>query len=99
MKLLDFGQGLPDRTWFQRILEWSRKKISFEDNIDCAFITANVGTGETEVGHPLGRAPKYLIEVAAYPNGTAGISFTKEPDNKRVFIKRGTAGQATFLLL
>lgn len=98
MKLIDFGSDAP-RTWFQQILEWSRKKITFDDNVDCQILTVNIGTSETEVGHSLGRAPRYIIEVASYPNGTAGINFTKESDNKRVFLKRNTAGMCTLILL
>lgn len=98
MKLRDLGETAT-RDWFQQILDWSRKKITFSDNIDGVFITANVGTGETQVGHPLGRTPQYIFEVAAYPNGTAGISFTKQPDNQSIFIKRSVAGQCTLFLI
>lgn len=99
MRLQDFGGDLPGRSWFQTLLEWTRKKITFDDNIDCKFITAYIGLAETEVGHPLGRTPRYIIEVAAYPNGTAGISFTKEPNKSQLFLKRATAGTCTLLLL
>ena len=98
MKLLDFGDTA-SRSWFQQILEWSRKKITFDDNIDCATVTAYIGTTETQVGHPLGRTPRYIIEVAAYPNGTAGISFTKEPDYKNLYLTRSVAGKCTLILL
>lgn len=99
MKIQDFTGDLPDKSWFEQILTWSRKKFTFDDNLDGVFVTANVGTGETEVGHPLGRTPKYILEIAAYPNGTAGITFTKQPDNNRIFIKRAVAGQCTLLLM
>lgn len=98
MKLQDFGPDAP-RSWFQQILEWSRKKITFEDNLDCVFLKAYIGTSSTEVGHPLGRTPRYIIEVAAYPNGTAGISFTSEPTNQKLFLSRSTAGECTLLIM
>lgn len=98
MRLRDFGATAP-REWFQQILEWSRKKITFQDNIDCQFLTVNIGTTETEVGHSLGRTPRYIIEVASYPNGTAGIEFTREPTNQKLFLKRNTAGTCTLLFL
>ncbi len=98
MKLRDIGDSAL-REWFNQILEWSRKKITFDDNIDCVFVTANIGTSQTEVGHSLGRTPKYIIEVASYPNGTAGISFTKAPEPSKIFVKRATAGECTLLLM
>ena len=98
MKLRDFGETAA-RDWFQQILEWSRKKIAFEDNIDCIFVTANVGTSQTEIGHALGRVPKYILEVASYPNGTAGISFTKAPEVDKIFITRASSGVCTLLLM
>lgn len=99
MKLPDIPGDSPDKGWFQAILDWSRKKITFDDNIDGVFVTVNVGTSETEVGHPLGRTPKYILEIAAYPNGTAGITFTKQPDQNRIFIKRSVAGNCTLWLM
>ena len=98
MKLRDIGREAA-REWFEQILEWSRKRITFEDNLDCAFITFEVQTTETEVPHSLGRAPKYIMEVAAYPYGTAGISFTRPSENDKIYIKRATAGKCTLLLM
>jgi len=97
MKLEGFGES-PDRSWFQRLLEFTRKKISFEDNIDGIFINANIGLNETEVGHSLGRAPQYVIEVASYPNGTAGISFTKASTANQLYLKRTVAGACTLFI-
>lgn len=98
MKLRDFGQSAT-REWFQQILEWSRKRFTFEDNLDCVFVTHRVETTETEIGHSLGRVPKYILEVASYPNGTAGISFTKPPEKDKIYIKRNAAGECTLLLM
>lgn len=98
MKMPDLT-GMPDASWFQRLLEFTRKKITFDDNIDCQILTVNIGVAQTEIGHSLGRTPRYIIPVASYPNGTAGIQFTKESDNKRVFLKRDVAGVQTLILL
>jgi hypothetical protein len=97
VKLQDLGSGSIDK-WFQQLLSFSRKGISFDDNIDAQFWTGNIGTAETEIGHSLGRTPRYVIEVASYPNGTAGIQFTKAPDDKRLFLKRSSAGQCTLMI-
>lgn len=97
MKLRDFGENAA-REWFQQILEWSRKKITFDDNLDAVFITVNIGTAETEVGHPLSRAPRGIIPVARYPNGTAAITLTREPTNEKIYISRSTAGMQTLLI-
>lgn len=98
MKLIDFT-GTPDSNWFQQLLLLTRNKLSFDDNVDCQILTVNIGTSETEIGHSLGRVPRYIIPVASYPNGTAGIQFTKSSDNKRVFLKRDVAGVQTLILL
>lgn len=98
MKLRDFGKDAA-RDWFQQLLEWSRKRVSFEDNIDGIFLTVNIDSAETEIGHSLGRTPRYVFEVASYPNGTAGISFTKEPTNQKLYLKRSVAGQCTIFLI
>jgi len=98
MKLPDLV-GMPDISWFQRLIELTRKKLTFDDNVDCQILTVNIGTTETEVGHALGRTPRYIIPIASYPNGTAGIQFTKESDNKRVFLKRDVAGVQSLILL
>jgi hypothetical protein len=94
----DFGAS-PDASWFSRLLDWTRGKITFEDNIDGRFLTVNIGTTETEIGHTLGRVPRYILEVASYPNGTAGIQFTKSPTIDKLYLKRGTAGQCTLFLM
>lgn len=98
MKLNDLGDK-PAREWFLMFLEWSRKKLTFDDNIDCTILTVNIGTSETEIGHPLGRTPRYVIPIAAYPNGTAGIAFTREPSNTKLYLTRASAGVQTLLLL
>lgn len=102
MRLPDIG---PDgdqswvRGWLQRLVEWSRKKITFEDNIDCVFHRVYLRTTSTKVGHPLGRTPRYIIEVAAYPDGTAGIQYTAEPTNTDLYLSRTSAGWCTLLLM
>lgn len=98
MKIRDLGENAA-REWFLQILEWSRKKITFEENIDCIFVTKQILTTETEIPHGLGRAPKYVIEVAQFPNGTAGIKFTKAPTKDRIYLTRATAGTCTLLLM
>lgn len=97
MKLRDFGADAA-RDWWNQLLEWSRKRITFDENMDCVSVTSYIATTETEVGHSLGRIPKYVLEVASFPNGTKGIEFTKEPTNQKLFLKRGTAGNCTLLL-
>lgn len=97
MKLRDIGENAA-KEWFQQILDWSKKKISIDDNLDCQVLAANIGTSETEIGHSLGRTPRYVIEVASYPHGTAGISFTREPTHQKLWMTRATAGQCTLLL-
>lgn len=98
MKLREFGENAY-RDWFQQILDWSRKKITFQDNIDCIFLTVAIGTGETEVGHPLGRTPRYIIPVASWPNGIQSISLTREPTNDKIWLTRATSGDQTLLLM
>jgi hypothetical protein len=98
MRLRDFGKDAAF-DWFQQILEWSRKKITFQDNVDCIFITATISTAETTVGHQLGRIPQYILEVASWPNSAKGIELTKAPTSEKVFLKRTTAGQTTLLLM
>lgn len=97
MILRDVGAAAA-KEWFEQILQWSRKKITLDDNLDCVFVTAYIATTETEIGHPLGRTPRYIIEVAAYPNGTAGISFSRESKIDKVYLKRATAGTCTLLM-
>ena len=98
MKLRDFGKDAPE-SWFQQILEWSRRKITFSDNIDCVFVTVDIATTETMVGHTLGRVPKYVLEMASWPNSALGVELTKAPTSNKLFIKRGTSGETTLLLM
>lgn len=97
MKLRDIGSEAT-RDWFAQLLEWSRRKVSIDDNMDCTTVTAYVGTTETEVGHSLGRVPRYVIPVMAYPYGTGEMSFTKEPNNEKLFLSRRVAGTCTLLV-
>jgi len=106
MKLYDYGDQA-NRSWFRQIIEWSRKKITFQDNIDCQLKYARIGTSETQIGHNLGRRPQGCIEVCAYPspqavagelNGTAGLQMTKDSDDKNVFLKRPTSGEVLLLI-
>lgn len=97
MKLRDFGED-QNRSWFQQILEWSRKKISVEDNIDCVILSVSIGTSETIVDHPLGRIPKGIINVLSYPNNTSEMTWTRAPEQSRLFIQARTAGTYTLLL-
>jgi hypothetical protein len=97
VNLQDFGES-QSRSWFQQILEWSRKKISFEDNIDCIIIEANIATSETIVDHPLGRVPKGIIPVLRWPCNISELSWTREPTNSRLFIKARVAGRMALLI-
>ena len=98
MKLRDYGSEA-FRDWFQQILGWSRNKITFLDNIDGIFVKHYINTAETEVGHTLGRIPRFIFEVAEYPNGTAGISFTKSPTIDKMFLTRNSAGECTLFII
>ena len=100
MKLRDFGKlGQPRLDqWLQQIFEWSNRKITFEENMDVIFQDVYIGTSETEVQHNLGRIPKKIIEVAAYPYGTAGISWTKAPTNEYLYLSRGSAGNCQLMI-
>lgn len=98
MRLEDFGDT-PNRSWFQRLLELTRKRISFEDNIEGQFITAYLQTTETVISHNLGKAPKYIFEVASFPYGTAGIGVTKAPTNNQLFLTRVTAGTCVLYIV
>jgi hypothetical protein len=97
MKLFDFGDG-QNRSWFQQILEWSRKKISFEDNLDCVILTVKIATSETIVDHPLGRVPKGIIPILQYPNNISELSWTKAPTNSRLFLSQRIEGTITLLI-
>lgn len=101
MKLRDFGADAA-REWFQQIMEWSRKKITFDDNIDCVFVTANVGLTETAVGHGLGRVPKYILPIGSFQTGATqvrDIVLTKAPTDKEIYVSAGGAGKQTLLLM
>jgi len=98
MKLMDYGTEA-QRDWFQQILRWSRKKITFEDNLDCVFIDTSLLTTETAIEHPLGRTPRFVMEVAKFPNGTAGITWGKAPTNTQLFLKRSSAGNCTLMIM
>jgi hypothetical protein len=98
MKLMDYGENAA-KNWFQQILEWSRKKITIEDNIDGIFVTTYLGTAETVIDHTLGRVPRYILEIASYPNGTSGINFTQAPTDTKLFLKRNNAGSCVLLLM
>ena len=97
MKLFDFGEN-QNRSWFQQILEWSRKKISVEDNLDCVILTVQIATTETIVDHTLGRVPKGIIPVLQWPNNISELSWTKEPTSTRLFLKQRVAGTMTLLM-
>jgi len=100
MKLQDYGAVTDQKadSFFKQLLDWSRGKLTFADNFDCKIIPAYLGTAETIVQHSLGRIPQGIIEVASYPHGTAGISFTQSPTDKQLYMRRGTAGNC-FLLI
>lgn len=101
MKLRDFGVNAA-REWYQQILDWSRKSITFEDNLDCVFVTADIETSETAVGHSLGRMPKYIIPVGSWVTGATmvrEITLTKAPTADQVFVSSASAGKQTLLLM
>ena len=97
MKIRDVGPS-PTREDTQQLVDWSRNKVSFTENLDCKLITIRIGLTETEVGHSLGRAPKYVIELAAYPGGTAGISHTRAPEVDKLWLTRSVDGETTLLI-
>ncbi len=106
MKLFDYGESAT-KSWFRQILEWSKKKVSISDNLDCIIIAARIGTSETQIGHSLGRKPFGCIEVCSYPspkavstevNGTAGIQMTKDSTEQALFLKRTSAGECYLLV-
>ncbi len=99
MKLDAFGGDSPDKNWFLKLLDFTRNKISFLDNLDGRFVDTNIGTAETEIGHTLGRIPQYIFEVASFPNGTAGISFTKPSTATAIYMKRAVAGKCTLFIV
>lgn len=97
MKLLDYGDQ-QSRSWFQQILEWSRGKVSFEENLDCVIINVNIATSETVVDHPLGRVPKGIIPVLRWPNNISELSWTREPTDTRLFLSQRVSGPMTLLI-
>lgn len=97
MRLRDYGETT-SRDWLQQLLQWSRNKVSFLDNMDGIFIRQFVNTSETEVGHTLGRTPRFILEVAEYPTGTSGISFTKPATIDKIFLSRASAGDCTLFI-
>ncbi len=100
MKLQEYGK-VADRnldSFLKQILDWSKQKVSIQDNLDVRFVTAYIGTTETEVKHTLGRIPAFVIPVAAYPNGTSTIDFAKASTIEAMYLKRGTAGTCSLLI-
>jgi hypothetical protein len=97
VRLFDFGEQQP-RAWFQQILDWSRNKVSVEENLDCVIISVNIATSETIVDHPLGRVPKGIIPVLRWPNNISELSWTREPTDTRLFLSQRVAGQMTLLI-
>jgi hypothetical protein len=97
MKLLDLGDQAT-RPWFTQILEWSRKKITFDDNIDCVFLTVNISTSETVIEHTLGRVPKGIIPIAQYPNNISELSWSREPTNQKLHLKQRVSGTMTLMI-
>lgn len=97
MRFYDFG-STDTRTFLRQIVEWSQKRVSIQDNMDMQEITAHLNTSETVVQHNLGRIPTGLIPVLKYPNSIKGIEFTKASDASKLYLKRDTAGECTFLI-
>ena len=101
MKLRDFGVDAA-REWFQQIMDFSRKGITFEDNVDCVFVSANIAMTETAIGHGLGRVPKYIIPVGSWAAGATqirDITLTKAPTNDQVYVMSGNPGVQMLLLM
>jgi hypothetical protein len=101
MKLRDFGVDAA-REWFQQVMDWSKKAITFDDNIDCVFVTATIGTSETAIGHGLGRVPRYVIPVASWQAEcmiVRAITLTKAPTIDQVYVSSATAGKQMLLLM
>lgn len=97
MKLRDFGVDA-SREWFQQILEWSKKRVSIDENLDVQIIEADIGTSETRIGHALGRVPRGIIPVMKYPYGVQALSFTKEPTIDSIFLSRAVAGRQSLII-
>lgn len=98
MKLIDFGEDTPPRAWYTALIEWSRKKISFDDNIDCVILKVNIATNETAVDHPLGRVPKGIIPILQFPGSVYEMDMTRASTNTQVFIKMRVAGTVNLLI-
>lgn len=91
MKLRDYGEVF-GRDWIQQIMQWSKKKVSVGDNIDCVEVVEFINTTETRVGHNLGRVPQGIIPIMKYPHGTDSLSFTRAPEIDKIWVSRSTAG-------
>jgi hypothetical protein len=100
MILRDFGVDAA-REWFQQVLEWSRKKVTVQDNIDCVFVTATISTSETAIGHGLGRVPQYVIPVASWAQGATmvrDITMTKAPTKDQIYVSSSASGKQMLML-
>jgi hypothetical protein len=97
MRLFDFG-GNDTRTFFRQIVEWSQKKIGFDDNLDILTMSSFVDTSETVIEHNLGRIPKALVPILTYPNKITTLEFTKAPEASKIYIKAGSACNVSFFL-
>jgi len=102
MKMQDFGKlGNPKLDqWLQQIFSFSRKKISFQDNMDVILQSAYIGSGGSQIQHSLGRIPQGVIEVATQQTGTKGISPTvgKEWTEKFIYLTRATSGDCQLMI-
>lgn len=98
MKIMDFGEDTPPRAWYTALIEWSRKKISFDDNIDCVTLNAYVATSETPIGHPLGRVPKGIIPILQFPGSVYEMDMTKASTNTQIYLKSRVAGTVNLLI-
>lgn len=97
MRLFDYGEK-ETRSFIRQILEWSQKKVSFVDNIDCLQMASFIGTSETVIEHSLGRIPKALVPILVFPNKIPTLEFTKAPDASKIYIKAGSAAEVSFLI-
>lgn len=97
MKLTDFGDK-PEATWFKNILEWSRKKVSIDDNLDCVTLSVDIATSETAISHPLGRVPKGIIPFLTFPGSLVEMDVTRAPINTQLFLKSRIAVKANLLI-
>lgn len=107
MKLFDFGES-DSRSFIRQILEWSQRRVSLFDNLDCDIVgPVRIETTETQVGHNLGRVPRGVIEMASGNspqasgtqwNGTVGIAQTKQATVTSLYLKRKEAGETTLVI-